>query len=564
MSRTSVSRSAGWLLASLLALGCSKDDSDEKEASEASGGSGSTLPPGSGEPVQPPPASCSAGAGGATAAVVEPELRETLAGSWDENWLASPALVDLNGDGVLDIIAPRHSVLYAYSGTGELLWQTAWAHSASDSPEHGGVRMWPSAAVGDMDGDGDVEIAVSAHPDDDGFNVAVYDHEGELLPGWPVKFGEVEVRSIAVADVDGDGLQEILINKQADGPATNVFRLDGSRASGWPQVGKCEAPTGDCIDYGGFNQNIGAGDLNGDGVLDVISTYDAIGFGVWKGDGANFPTAPEFEDAWVTGVEAYNDLEFAQQGWGDGDRSEFTYSPPVVADVDADGDYEVVLAGDHESSASTENQGVTLWVLNHDMSRPTGWTSPKNTGAPLQYDNLGSNIVPAYPAPAVGDLDAEPGLEIVFPAYDGLMHAYLSGGEEYWSYAFATSDGFVGASEPLIADLNQDGSPEVIFTTYSEGEPKTPKNPAHLVILDAGGNELHKVALDHRGSMAAPSLGDLDGDGDLELVISLKDALGAGKGGVQIWDLPGSATNCVLWGTGRGGWLRQGFAPRKN
>lgn len=33
------------------------------------------------------------------------------------------------------------------------------------------------------------------------------------------------------------------------------------------------AREGDCIDYGGFNENIGAGDLDGDGVLDVVSTY---------------------------------------------------------------------------------------------------------------------------------------------------------------------------------------------------------------------------------------------------------------------------------------------------
>lgn len=261
-------------------------------------------------------------------------------------------------------------------------------------------------------------------------------------------------------------------------------------------------------------------------------------------------------------MEAYHDLALAQQGWGDGDRSEFTYSPPVIADIDADGDNEVVLGGDHEHSQSTENQGISVWVLNHDMTRPAGWEVPKDSGPPLAYDgDIGHNIVPTYPAPSVGDIDAVPGLEILVPAYDGLLYAYRSTGEVMWTYGFGRASPYVGASEALIADLNGDGSPEIVFTTFSEGEPSEPRAPAHLVILDAGGNELHAIELHARGSMAAPSIADLDGDGALELVISLKDSIGAGQGGVQIWDLPGATDNCLLWPTGRGNTLRQGYAP---
>jgi hypothetical protein len=554
-------------------LGCSSDDqpSDSSAAGTqgaadgGGGGSSSSDGTGGGSPITPPPASCDPDPAGSSGPVQAPTLRATLPGSWDENWLASPALVDVDGDDAPDIVAPRHSVLYVYAGDGTPLWQTAWAHSASDSPEHGDVRMWPSAAVGDFDGDGDTEIAVSAHPDDNGYSVAVYDHLGELMPGWPQAFGDTEVRSIAVADVDGDGQQEILINKQADGPATNVFELDGSTHPGWPQVNEAcnpPEPAEPCWDYGGFNQNIGAGDLDGDGVLDVISTYDAIGFGVWHGDGTPFPTHESFTDRVITAVEAYHDLALSQQGWGTGDRSEFTYSPPVIADVNADGDMEIVLAGDHEHSSDTTNQGISVWVLNEDLTRPTGWETPKDSGPPLVYESVGNNIVPTFPAPSVADLDATPGLEIVVPAYDGLLYAYRSDGSVMWTYQFSfTASPYTGASEALIADLNRDGSPEIVFTTYSSGEPREPDTPAHLVVLDAGGNELHRVELSGRGSMAAPSVANLDGDAELELVISLKDSLGGSDGGVQIWDLPGSADHCVLWGTGRGGALRQGYVP---
>ncbi len=553
----------------LLLLVCGVVGCGDSDGSGGSGGSGTGAgnPTGTGGgSVTPPPPACDA-APGEHGPVQAPTLRATLDGSWDEGWLASPTLIDLDGDGGLEIVAARHSVLYAHNSDGSLRWQTAWGHSASASPEHGDTRMWASAVAGDFDGDGDAEIAVGSDADGSlGMNVAVYDHLGELLPGYPAHFGgSDEVRSIAAGDVTGDGIAEILVNHTFEGPVTGVYGLDGVMLAGWPQVApSCNPapPAEPCWDFGGYNQNIAAGDVDGDGVLDVISSYDAIGFGVFHGDGTPFPTADSFTDRVITSVEAYHDLALSQQGFGSGDRSEFTYSPPVVADIDADGDMEIVLAGDHEHSDSTANQGITVWVLNHDMTRPEGWDPPKDTGLPLHGEDLGHNIVPTSPSPAVGDIDAQPGLEIVVPAYDGKLYAYRSNGEVFWTYTFSQgSVPYVGAGEPLIVDLNGDGAPEVVFTTFSSGDQGTPDTPAHLIVLDGGGNQLFKIEIMKRGSMAAPSVGDLDGDGQLELVISLKDTEGAGKGGVQIWDLPGASGNCVLWGTGRGGPARQGYVP---
>ncbi len=178
--------------------------------------------------------------------------------------------------------------------------------------------------------------------------------------------------------------------------------------------------------------------------------------------------------------------------------------------------------------------------------------------APVVGESISGKDIEYAPLPA----GKEGKFPIHMPTYDGVMHVFGSDGSELWTYAFGTAgDSFTGASEALIVDLDGDGVPEVLFTTYSSGEPGTPDTPAHLVVLSNTGQELHKIELYGRGSMAAPSVGDLDGDGELELVISLKDTLGGGEGGVQIWDLPGAKDNCVLWGTGRGGWLRQGYVP---
>ncbi|MCD6497206.1 MAG: VCBS repeat-containing protein [Deltaproteobacteria bacterium] len=523
-------------------------------------------PDGNGACEQDSHTACQPADGGSTGPVQAPTLRMTLPASWDENWLASPAVVDLDGDGTNEIVAARHSVLYAWNADGTLEWRAAWNHNASDSDDHGSSRMWASPVVGDFNSDGKMEIAVGGDADSSsGVNIAVYDHTGELMPGWPQHFGKSdEVRSITAGDLDGDGSYEIVVNKTSDGPTTAVYELDGSLRPGWPEVNHatCDppAPAEQCWDFGGYNQNIGLADMDGDGYLDVITTYDAIGFGIFAADGSPFPTDSSFTDRVVTSVEAYHDLSLSQQGWGTGDRSEFTYSPPVLADIDGDGQLEVVLVGDHEHTTSTENRGVTFWVLNPDMTRPDGWGNPKDSDPPLNYTgNFGPNIVHTMPSPSVGNINEDPEPEILAPTYDGNLYAYSHDGTRLWRYTFSSQKSpFTGAGEALIADLNGDGVPEILFTTYVSGQPREPDVPAHLIILNNNGVELQKIEIAGRGSMSAPTLADLDGDGQLELIISLKDTLGSGDGGVQIWDVPGSKTNCMPWPTGRGSYLRQG------
>lgn len=485
--------------------------------------------------------------------VAVPTLRQTLPASWDENWFASPAVFDLDQDGDNEIIASRHSVTYVWDSAGALVWRAPVDEESSSTNDHGSYRQYASPVVGDLDGDGDGEIAIGY-----GNNVAVYDHNGFLLSGWPQTFpgSSGEIRSIAAADLDQDGNVEILAVKTSSGPVTVAWHLDGSVVTGWPQVQNCDK----CNDYGGYNQNIGAVDLDGDDVPEVISTYDICHIGITRADGSPVmahemfwrePTDPEP----ASGVPMFHDISLAIQGWGDNgnDRDEFTDSPPVFGDIDGDGLSEVILFSDHELAGEYVNRGNCLWILNPDMTRVTGFETPICSSMPL-YTGYEDNIVQVAPAPALADIAGDSRPEIIVPSYDGIMRAYTPDGALLWNYTFDTSGGdFIGATGAVAGDLNYNGVVEIIFCTYSISQ-----NVSHLIILDAKGTELHKTLLSKRGSMGPPTLADVDQDGDVEIVISLKDTLGGGIGGVQIWDVTTAKTGKLPWPTGRGNLFRNG------
>jgi len=139
-------------------------------------------------------------------------------------------------------------------------------------------------------------------------------------------------------------------------------------------------------------------------------------------------------------------------------------------------------------------------------------------------------------------------------SYDSRLYAFSPDGTLLWSFRFdSAGDPFIGASGAVIGDLDHDGSPEIVFTTYS-----TSQSVSKLVILNAAGKALHIVPIEGRGSMSPPTLADVDSDGKIEIVISLKDALGSGLGGVQVWDVSSALTGSLPWPTGRGNQLRNG------
>jgi hypothetical protein len=482
-------------------------------------------------------------------AVSLPVLKTTLPASWDESWFGAPAVYDLDGDGKPEIIAARHSVLCVWNAQDALVWRAAVGTPGTKDEIHGTSRQYAGPVVGDLDGKGKGEIAIAY-----GNQVAVYEHDGKLKAGWPKTFpGPAgEVRALAAADLDLDGAMEILAEKTGNGPATMAWKLDGAAVPGWPQSKDCEK----CNDYGGFNQTLGATDLDADGKPEVVAGYDASYIGIFSGEGKPLAANAALAGPWASSVPLFHDTGLARQGWGaDGnDRDEATNSPPVFGDLDGDGKPEVIFYSNHEKAGDTlESLGNCLWALHSDMTRAKGFEKPLCSDTALFKGYL-NNIVETAPIPSLGNLTGDARPEIVVPSMDGCIRAYSPDGALLWKYTYdVAGEPWIMASESVIGDLNQDGVPEIVFTTYSVDH-----FVSHLTILDNAGRMQRKVTLDKRGAMGAPTLADTDGDGKLDIVVSLKDVLGGGKGGVQIWTVASAGANAPLWPTGRGSFLRAG------
>jgi hypothetical protein len=182
---------------------------------------------------------------------------------------------------------------------------------------------------------------------------------------------------------------------------------------------------------------------------------------------------------------------------------------------------------------------------------------PDGAATPLteDYGVIESN----QPNPVAADLDGNGQLEILFPSYDGRLHAYWMDRTEHGHWPFEVylpGEGYYRfASEPAIADLDGNGTAEVVFSSWSQ---KGSNGPGRLYIVSASGSLIYSVNLppptgaNWNGSLGAPTLANIDGDADLEVVLNTAHS------GLVAYDLPGTANAVLVWPTGRGSLLRAG------
>ena len=503
----------------------------------------------------------------AVSAGIEPVIKYanagTLSGWTEESYYSSPAVMDIDGDGKIEIVFSNYSITVLEAETGKQKWKVNSGKDRNTPFAEFGVsngHTWSDVEIADVDGDGKIEI-ITGH----GRGViSVLSADGYFLPGWPQIPADVSVRSLEAADLDGDGKTEIIAGLGIESiTSIYVYNYDGKIRDGWPQTPDTEKQ----LLYGVFMDGITTADLNGDGILEIIAPSDMSYLCVFEPDGSPYPANPTVFGGRNWGEVAFYENYAAEirgenRGFGfavTGNekreslyKAEFGHAGVAVSDIDFDGKPEIitsVLMCNRKYITYPPSEYMSVAILNGDRTRYRNdklgynWeTIPTDLGRPLYQS--GTNIASGvFSLPCAEDIDGDGVPEILFNSYNGKVHCFsLDKKEPYaWPYNLTkrTSPQFEYASPVVCSDLDFDGKKEIVFCSYFDTEQGYGITRGSLYILNYEGRLLYKTPLPDstekgqksNGSMAKPVICVIDSDGSYEIIVNTL------SGAICVYDL---------------------------
>lgn len=329
-----------------------------------------------------------------------PDLRELavytakgqLVRKWDLPWCGStndvqkifPAVANIDDDPELEIVA--------VSGCSEI---SAFSTRLPDPKWRatGDGNFLSSPVIGDVDGDGHPDIVVAAAADNDSTTGGVYifQGDGQRWRGWPVLEEYSFFSTPALGDLDHDGRLEIVLASGAPS-GLHVLQFDGFEADGWPI---------DAFHNGSSRVGVTLADLDGDGTSEILTGVPGFtslavslndttligGVFAWDFHGNIVPFNGS-NAVQCLPIESYSPFRTHKA------------SPPLVGDFDGDGHLDLAISSLQERTFGTnlklKNQSsIYSWKLG-------GTNGPRTLEWPMfahDLQNRGAYTLPAQPSP---------------------------------------------------------------------------------------------------------------------------------------------------------------------
>jgi len=459
-------------------------------------------------------------------------------------------LFDLDGDPSTQEIliagydrSGTRGVLYAYRPNGSLYWEAPLRAPINSTP-----------AVADIDGDGVPEVMVglggvigaqSWH----GGLVAVNGRTGAVKwifdtqdwifhrqDGWL----DGVYSSPAVGDVDADGEMEIVFGAWDQ----CIYLLNKNGQPEWGELNKL-GDQSHCGGHGFYNEDTiwssaALADLTGNGKLEII-----IGADITSGNRYGDPSG---------GYVYVLDHEGAQlaRRW----INQRVYSSPAIGDLDRDGKLDIVVG----TGTHIEDRGFYVKVYNYDAGRSSV------TERLVQKWHL-TTSGRVFTSPALADLNQDGYLDIVAIANVG--NGSERGGANNGSKVFAWSgrngsemfqtficdsfgNQYVTHASPVIGEMGRAGE-SGLKILFSHSWEVGVLNANGSYFSDPGncygyGNGTGLTFWTGYTTSGTPAIGDIDGDGKVEVVTGgAWDIHSSDVGTLYVWE-PGSAAGAVPWG----------------
>ncbi|MDN3724265.1 T9SS type A sorting domain-containing protein [Aequorivita sp. SDUM287046] len=385
----------------------------------------------------------------------------------------------LKNDGTLSvesILLPENYTNHQKSQTLEMLWRFG-------EPAHPNLKNSRGTTLADINNDGVEEILYGIWN-----TLYVLNGDGAIL--WEKAVSGTILLPPTVVDLNNDGSLEIILNTGGVPSAGRVYLLDtvGNDLPGWPL---------NFDDHWMINAPAAA-DIDGDGILDIVT-------GERVASNQGFVHAIKMDG---TPINANWPVEVAA-------TPAFT---PSIADVDNDGNNDVVIAASSAGMYIFDNQGAVF----------------------PNFPVFDPNVNYSYQSPMLADLDNDGDLEIIGSNHGNAAGFYVMehDGSYKSGWPIATSEWTYSPS--TVWDVNNDGVFEIFMSDRNTSGTQGEELPV-VYGLDPDGNNLPNFPIEkYGGTEGVISLADVNNDEVLDIIFPsvLTDADGYGY--IHAYNMDGS------------------------